>query len=161
MALFLGEHDVSIDSKHRLPIPAALREEVDPEVDGASWVLLLGPDRHLWLFPDKSYREMLGQLRRSPFPDRQSRKLDLVFAAARIVKPDKQGRVVLPEKSMRRAEIADDVTLVGQYDHIAVWPRADWEKHMEEGLPGYSETVYEIGDRLAAEAARREGLDTQ
>jgi len=151
MVLFVGEFEVGIDTKHRMPIPAALREQIVPEEDGRNFILVLGPDRHLWLYPDLSYRRLLATLKRSPLPDRRSRRIDLLFAMARIVKPDKQGRIVLPDKSMQRAKINSSsvVTLVGGFDHIEIWPKDEWEQHVAEGLPTYGEELYEAGDRLS------------
>jgi len=151
MALFVGEFEVGIDAKHRMPIPAALRDGIDPDEDGRSFILVLGPDRHLWLYPDQAYRRLLATLRRSPLPNRQSRRINLLFAMARVVKPDKQGRVVLPEKSMQRARIEDAVTLVGIDDHIEIWPTEEWEQHVREGLPGYGEALYDAADQLSGE----------
>lgn len=159
MALFVGEFEQTIDAKHRLAIPAALRDQVVPEEDGDSFILMLGPDRHLWLYPDRSYQRLLGMMRRSPLPDRQSRRIDLLFAMARVVKADKQGRIVLPERSMRRAILADSVTLVGGKDHIEIWPTDEWEKHVEEGLPTYGEVLYEAADRLRSEMGLDRGPD--
>lgn len=151
MALFVGEFEQTIDAKHRLAIPIALREQIVAEEDGRNYILILGPDRHLWLYPDQSYRRLLAMLRRSPLPDRQSRRIDLLFAMARVIKPDKQGRIVLPERSMRRAAISDQVTLVGGLDHIEIWPTDAWECHVEQGLPTYGEVLYEAADRLRDE----------
>jgi len=148
MALFVGEFEQTIDSKHRLSIPMALREQIVSDQDGEGFVLVLGPDHHLWLYPDLSYSRLLATLKPSPLPDRQSRKIGLLFAMARVVKPDKQGRVVLPEASMRRAEISDQVTLVGGMDHIEIWPTDQWEQHVKEGLPTYGEVLYEAAERL-------------
>ena len=53
MALFVGEFDQVIDAKHRLAIPSPLREPLDPKQDGTEFYLVLGPDRHLWLYPDQ------------------------------------------------------------------------------------------------------------
>jgi MraZ protein len=151
MALFVGEFETRIDAKHRLAINAALREQIDPDEDGTSFILVLGPDRHLWLYPDQYYRRLLKSLRRSPLPDRQSRKIDLFFAMARVLKPDAQGRVVLPERSMQRADCDDEVTLVGMDDHIELWPSKQWEAHVSEALPSYGEMLYDAADRLNAE----------
>jgi DNA-binding transcriptional regulator/RsmH inhibitor MraZ len=60
--------------------------------------------------------------------------------------------VVLPEKSMQRAVISESVTLVGEFDHIEVWPTDEWERHVAESLPGYGEALYEAADRLRAQA---------
>ena len=159
MSLFVGEFEQTIDAKHRLAIPAALREQIVVEEDGRSFILVLGPDRHLWLYPDLSYRRLLATLRRSPLPDRQSRRIDLLFAMARIVKPDKQGRIVLPEKSMQRAAVSDRVTLVGGLDHVEIWPSDEWEQHVQEGLPNYGEVLYEAADRLRSEVGLTGDVD--
>jgi len=148
MAVFVGEYELRIDAKHRLAIPASLRDQLDPEVDGVSFYLVLGPDRHLWLYPDQYYRRLLGPLQRNPFPSRDAQKLALLFALARVVKPDAQGRVVLPEKSMERAAIADEATLVGKGDHIELWPTAEWERHLAEAMPRYGDDLLDAGDGL-------------
>ena len=151
MALFVGEFEQAVDpAKHRLAINSALREQIDPETDGSNFILVLGPDRHLWLYPDKYYRRLLATMKRSPLPDRQSRKIHLLTAMARMLKSDSQGRVVLPERSMRRAVISEKVTLVGVFDHVEIWPRDEWESHVEQALPTYGEMLYEASDRVAA-----------
>ncbi|MFA6134899.1 MAG: hypothetical protein WC869_12865 [Phycisphaerae bacterium] len=147
MALFFGEFEQSIDAKHRLAISSALREQIVPEEDGKDFILVLGPDRHLWLYPDLYYRRLLATLKRSPLPDRQTRKIDLLFAMARPIKADAQGRVVVPEKSMQRAVVSEQVTLVGVFDHIEIWPSQEWERHVAEALPSYGEVLYEASEQ--------------
>jgi MraZ protein len=148
MALLIGELDQTIDAKHRLAVSSAFRELIDPEQDGKNFFLVLGPDRHLWLYPDLYYRRLLARLKRSPLPNRQQHKIDLFFAMARFVKPDAQGRIVLPEKSMERAVIAKKVTLVGVKDHIEIWPADAWNQRVEDGLSHYGEMLYEAADQL-------------
>ena len=148
MALFVGEFEQSIDTKHRLAICSALREQIVPSQDGKNLFLVLGPDRHLWLYPDLYYRKLVGRLRRSPLPSRQTRKIDLLFAMARLVKPDGQGRIVLPEKSMQRAVISEAVTLVGIFDHIEIWPTDEWEAHVAESLETYGEVLYQASEAM-------------
>jgi DNA-binding transcriptional regulator/RsmH inhibitor MraZ len=89
---------------------------------------------------------VLEPLQRSPLPNRRSRRFDLLFAMTRVLKPDAQGRVVLPEKSMQRAILSEGVTLVGKGDHIEIWPAEEWERFVEEALPRYGEDVLDAGD---------------
>jgi len=151
MALFVGEFEQSIDVKHRMAISSALREQINPEEDGKDFILVLGPDRHLWLYPDLYYGRLLATLKRSPLPDRQSSRIGLLFAMARVLKGDSQGRIVLPEKSMARAVVSQNVTLVGMNDHIEIWPADEWERHVEQALPTYGEVLYEASDRLTGD----------
>lgn len=153
MALFVGEFEQVIDAKRRLAISSALREQIVAGKDGRNFILVLGPDRHLWMYPDEYYRRMVATLKRSPLPSREHRKIDLFFAMARLLKPDAQGRVVLPEKSMKRAVIADCVTLLGNDDHIEIWPTDEWERRVEEELDSYGEMLYEASDRIGSQGA--------
>jgi MraZ protein len=151
MAVFLGELETTIDAKHRLAIGSAFREQIDTEADGESFVLILGPDRHLWLYPDRYYRRLIGSLKRSPLPRRETANFNLFFGMARVLRPDAQGRVVLPPKPMSRAKIAKQVTLVANGDHLEIWPTEDWEAHVEAAMPTYGEMLYEAADRLNEE----------
>ena len=67
------------------------------------------------------------------------------------VKPDSQGRIVIPPKPLSRAIVADRVTVVGNDDHMEIWPAVDWDAHVEAALPRYGEMLYEAADRLSAE----------
>jgi len=146
--LFIGEFPQTIDEKHRLSISSSLRELMDADEDGRNFILTVGPDGHLWLYPDQYYRKLLGTLKRSALPTRQQRDIDLWFAMARLVKPYSQGRVVLPEKSMQRAKVGRNVTLVGNNDHIEIWPSEEHERRVAERLSTFGEALYAAAERL-------------
>ena len=40
---------------------------------------------------------------------------------------DKQGRVLFPDKFLKRSGIGKEVTLVGVRDHLELWARSEWE----------------------------------
>lgn len=149
--MLIGEFETTIDGKHRLAIGSAFRDQINPDEDGHSFVLILGPDRHLWLYPDRYYRRLLATMRRSPLPRRDSAHFNLYFGMARMVKPDAQGRVVIPPKPLSRAMSAEKVTVVGNDDHLEIWPTDEWESHVEAGMANYGEMLYEAADRLNAE----------
>jgi MraZ protein len=48
------------------------------------------------------------------------------------VEMDKQGRILLPDKSLKRSNIQKEVTLLGVRDHLELWNRADWEARRQE-----------------------------
>ena len=152
MPFFTGEHESKIGAKRRLAINSALREELLPE-DGDRFYLVLGPEKRLWLYPDGYYRKLAASLKRSILPSQPARDLSLFFAMARLLKPDGQGRVILPEKSIQRAGLVgvEGVMLVGERDHIAIWPEDEWEKNVEAKMPNYRDMLYEAAKALDAE----------
>jgi len=149
--LFVGEFEQTIDSKKRLSIPAALRDGLEEDDFAGAFYLVLGTDGLLWLYPDKYYRRLVATIKRSPLPAKGARGLEMLFAMARVVKPDAQGRVVLPEKSLQRSRITDSVTLVGSGDHIVMWPAEEWERTTDEMLPTYAQMLTEAAARLQNE----------
>ncbi len=161
MPIFTGEHEQTIGAKRRLAINSALREEQLPE-DGERFYLVLGPDKHLWLYPDEYYRRLASSMKRSLLPNRQVAKMSLFFAMARLLKPDAQGRVVLPEKSLRRAglENVENVTLVGKGDHIEIWAADEWDRFMDEAMPSYEDMLYEAAERLDSDEAPSKTTNT-
>jgi DNA-binding transcriptional regulator/RsmH inhibitor MraZ len=62
------------------------------------------------------------------------------FAMASLVEWDKQWRMLLPDKTLKRTGIGREVTLIGARDHLELWNRADWERRFEE-LFGRSEAI--------------------
>ena len=75
---------------------------------------------------------------------------------ARDVKADQQGRVVIPEKSMQRAGLRaqESVTLVGERDHIEIWPTPEWEEYVARSLPNYAESMFSAAERLQSNPPR-------
>jgi MraZ protein len=153
MPFFTGEHETTIGAKRRLAINSALRDEMLPG-DGEQFYLVLGPDKRLWLYPDEYYRKLAARMKRSLLPNRQAKKMSLFFAMARLLKPDSQGRVVLPEKSLSRAGIenVEKVTLVGDRDHVEIWPSEQWDRHLEDNMASYGEMLYEAAEALDADS---------
>jgi division/cell wall cluster transcriptional repressor MraZ len=155
MGLFVGEFEQLVDAKHRMAIPLALRECAIPEVDGEDFYLIVGPGKRLWLYPKLAFERLHATLNRGPLPDRQSGKTNLLYAMGRVVKPDKQGRIVIPESSMKRVglEANQTVTLVGSFDHIEIWPSAAWERNVDENLPTYTDMIYDAAELAKQQAA--------
>lgn len=156
MALFLGEFETKIDAKHRLAIGSMFREQINPAEDGSDYVLILGTNRHLWVYPSAYYRRLLGTLKRSPLPTREAAALNVYYGMAREVKPDTQGRIVIPPKLLERAAITDDVAEVAAGDHLEIWPSREWDEYVTKRLENYDDMLYEAAERLNAEQQARQ-----
>ena len=152
MFLLTGDYDLTLDSKNRLSIPAKIREQVSSEEEGRFY-LVLGVNRVLCLYPEKYYQRIaLAVAPRKVAPD-ESLAFDRVnFALAGMVELDRQGRVLLNEKAMRRAKLGTEVTMIGAGDHLEIWNRDQWEEYLERNL--------DIHERMLLEA-REERLQLQ
>jgi MraZ protein len=131
--LFLcGEFDQTVDEKNRLSVPAELRRMIDPQEYGENLIVLVGANRKPWLYPDKYYRKLLSKFTPQAVPPEELLKFDHFNVSMTFpVSVDKQGRLVLPEKIVRRTGVKGDVTVAGARDHIEIWPRSEWEDYYD------------------------------
>lgn len=125
--LFYGDHDLTVDKKNRLMIPSDVRVLLSPKIHGNAFFATLR-NKVLWLYPEKSYEDLYeAQIPADIRPNKK--QLDfirLTLSSASRLEWDGQGRVLLPEKLLKRAEIDKEVSLIGAGDHLELWRRQDW-----------------------------------
>jgi MraZ protein len=127
-----GEYELNIDDKNRLLVPSEVRRSITPEEHGDGFFFVIGVNRMPWLYPERYYERLATAAPSDMTPAQDLLAFDqLHFAMASRVEPDKQGRVLLPDKTLRRAGIKKEVTLIGVRDHLELWNRADWEAERE------------------------------
>lgn len=138
--LLTGEYEHVLDTKNRLSIPSRIREAIDPRDDGDKFYVVFGPDKLLCLYPSRYYEQMAANMTRTPLPLAESLAYDrLAFGLASLVEPDRQGRILLPERMVRRAGLDREVVLVGVRDHVQVWNRPAWEEFVESSFANYGQ----------------------
>lgn len=128
-----NEYELTIDDKSRLLIPSDVRKEVDPVDHGEAFFLITGVNRKLWFYPEKYYEQLVARtttLEMIPNPDQLAYD-QLTFAMASRVAWDKQGRLLIPERTLRRSGLGKEVTLIGVGNHLELWNRAEWDEHRE------------------------------
>jgi MraZ protein len=133
--LLYGNYEVVIDAKNRMLIPSEIRKAIDPINDGEAFFLVPRADGRIWLYPDRYYRTLAQQRVREIAPGEDLQRFNRVhFGLVSRVEWDNQGRVLLPEKEIRRAALNREVTLIGADDHIEIWSRAAWAAEEPELL---------------------------
>ena len=128
MAFFTGSHSVSVDAKGRMPIPAAMRESIDPAQDGERFYLVPAEDGRPRLYPELWFRRLMQGFQRPKLPKKMDPGMSALLSSAVLIKPDGQGRVLLPEDEWFMQDLGKQVTLVGQYDFIALARTEDWRR---------------------------------
>jgi len=128
-----GEHELTIDDKNRLLIPSEIRKLLNPDRDGEALFLVIGVNRKPWLYPERYYETLVSQepAEMTPADERLSRD-QLLFGMASRLEWDKQGRVLVPDKTLRRTGVGREVTLLGVRNHLELWNRSDWDARREE-----------------------------
>ena len=143
--LFLmGEHDITVDDKSRLLVPAEFRKEISEARDEKVLICRIGRKRVPWLYPENYYRELIAQRRLSLTPGEDEEAFNEAYYSLIFrLQWDGQGRVVLPEKLVNRTALKKELTIVGAGDHLVIWNREDWEKRAATLI----DTIDQITDR--------------
>lgn len=139
--MFMGEFTHSIDAKGRIIVPAKFREDL-----GEQFVVTLGLDGCLFLYPDSEWREFIEQLKHLP-GNRQARQLQRYFlAGATTCEVDKQGRILIPAKLREHAKLEKDVVFVGVLGKIEIWSKELWDANDDYGdMEAIAENMSELG----------------
>ena len=153
MLLLTGEYQLNLDEKNRLSVPSRVREQIEPEEYGGAFYLLLGVNRVLWMYPDKYYQRIaLAVAPGKAAPDELLAYERVNYAMAGRVELDRQGRLLVAERALRRAGLKERVTLIGVRDHLELWDQGRWEEYLSEHLMRHEQMLLQVRE----EALRRE-----
>ena len=141
MTGFLGSYRHQLDEKGRLALPAAFRRNAGE----SRFVLLHCYDTALFLYPAGAWagvEERLAELLRRQ-PDARGSVLSLT-ANAIEVEPDKQGRILIPERLQKAAGLDGEALIVGALDKIEIWNPALFEEATAERASGFEGFMRQI-----------------
>jgi MraZ protein len=138
---FLGSFQHQIDEKGRLSLPASFRREGQDQ----PFVLVhVFPDA-LTLYPQPAWAEVEGRLREVLRLQPQARPWVLrVTANACEVAPDKQGRILVPQRLQEAVGIGGATLVVGAIDRIELWDPARFEAATEAPVPDAGRFLHQI-----------------
>ncbi len=134
MTGFLGSYLHQLDDKGRLALPVSFRRAA-----GENGFVLVHPDeRALFLYPAAAWgqvEERLGELQRRQAEARAG--VRAILANALQVVPDKQGRILIPDRLQRAAELEGEALIVGVIDKIEIWNPELFESATRKGKPEF------------------------
>ena len=120
---FVGTHEHSLDEKGRLVLPAKFRSYFS----GAAYLTPHAGCLALWT-PD-GFDEMLSRLKEQIRTGEVEARVRRGLAYnSTTVRPDAQGRVMIPEKLRTLADLEHEVMVCGAIDWIEVWNPARWSE---------------------------------
>ena len=132
MPVFTGQYERTIDAKHRIQLPSQLRAELDSDLDGRKLYVTLGEfPGTLSIFTPRGFGALAARMETEYTANPAARRFELQFyAIASTVDMDKQGRIVLPERLIKKARFGEEVCLVGQRNRIEIWGRSELDRAM-------------------------------
>ena len=123
--IFVGTFEHAMDKKGRLVLPSKFRNQLEPTSTYAS----PGFGQCVALWPEESYAGYLQRITEQvrSGDTQQHKLLRRMTSESAQLRPDAQGRVLLPENLLTWGNLQRDVVLVGALDRIEIWDKAAWE----------------------------------
>lgn len=142
--MFIGEYQYNLDEKGRLAIPVKFRKELQGGV-----VITKGLDDCLFVYSQREWNKLATKISVLPINKSNTRAFSrLMLAGAMDLRPDHQGRVVLPDYLKKYASLNKKIIVAGLYNRLEIWDEEKWEKYKQgtEKLSGdIAEALGELG----------------
>ena len=121
--MYIGEYKYTLDDKNRVFIPPKLREDL-----GERFIVCKGAGEFLNLYSLNEWAVFEQKINSLPQIDSHDLKI-FFFAGANEVKPDSQGRIVIPQNLKSHAGLTRDVSINGNSNTAQIWDLGKWTDH--------------------------------
>lgn len=135
--MYFGESHCAFDDKGRVALPVQFKRIMET-MDHDTWFVTRGYDNALMLYPKECWTRLLQN--EIPSPSLNPRVMDFrrfFIGGAAKVKPDRQGRILVPQYLREYAGLDREGVLHGMEDHLQLWSNTGWRAFSERQLPGY------------------------
>jgi len=130
VALFTSEYSFKVDRKGRVSVPSDYRAVLQGQsFHGIVVIPAIGEQALDGYGNDRL--EALGRALDDPntYDEDEREEAELLFAQARRLPFDTEGRVLLPEECIQHAELGEQVTYVGLGPTFRIWNPAAYAQH--------------------------------
>ena len=119
---FTGEYTCSLDNKNRFNIPSGIRKMIGAD---ANDTLVFAPgfeNTNLYVYPLDEWRRILANIGKNSSNSEDVRKFVRLFVSSgHTVTMDSQGRVMLPNRILEKADIQKDMLILGTINRFEIW----------------------------------------
>ncbi|MDE2150142.1 MAG: division/cell wall cluster transcriptional repressor MraZ [Gammaproteobacteria bacterium] len=125
--MFAGSHQLSVDDKGRIAIPARFRQALQ-EQGGVQLYITLGSNPCLELYPAAEFRRIAADIQNLADQQAAEQLKQWFIGFAVEAEMDRQGRVLLAPMLRRRARLDGSAVLVGQITRFDLWAESAWNE---------------------------------
>lgn len=144
MPNFIGEYELSIDSKGRFLLPAAFKKQL-PENNGLQFVVSRGFEQCLNLYPMETWQNLSEKINKLNDFNPKVRDFKRLFLnGANIVECDSAGRLLITKTLLEHAGIQKDIILTAQGNKLEIWNKDTHRAHIQSKMADFSDLAGEV-----------------
>ena len=138
---FKGTYAFRIDKKGRIIIPSKLRKQITTN----QFTIIASSANSLVLYPDDSFKAFEKKIMETLNEKQITIIKNYIYSSAEDLQLDSQGRLKIPGTLLQKANIEEDILIVGAMDRIELWKPEQFRKRTLSIEKEHKETLEEIG----------------
>ena len=138
--MFRGVHNINLDAKGRMAIPARYRDLLPACNDGAVVVPIDTEETCLMGYPLSEWEPIQAKLEALPSFTPAARRIQrLIIGHATDIEMDANGRLLLPAPLREYASLEKKIVMMGQGKKFELWDEEHWSKRRQSYLEAMRE----------------------
>ena len=145
MINFIGTYDCKADSKGRVMLPVALKNQMSPVINDGFVVKRSVFQPCLELYPMAAWNLLMEKMnKKNRFKKKNNDFIRRFSAGVKVVEIDATGRLLIPKNLVDVAGIAKEVVLSSAINIIEIWDKDSYEKVLEETAEDFASLAEEV-----------------
>ncbi len=142
---FIGTFNHTMDLKGRVFVPKRFLGALT-EGEPRHFIATRGLDGCVFMFTASQWKETAARVKGQAVGNPEARDfVRIFFADAEQIDIDDTGRVLMPERLRKPAQLERDVVFAGAHDRIELWDQTRWQRRREEidkGYEGFARSIW-------------------
>ena len=145
MISFIGTYDCKADSKGRVMLPVALKNQMAPVINEGFVVKRSVFQPCLELYPMAEWNLLMQKMnKKNRFKKKNNDFIRRFAAGVKVVEIDATGRLLIPKNLVDVAGIAKEVVLSSAINIVEIWDKDNYEKVLEETAEDFASLAEEV-----------------
>ena len=145
MISFIGTYDCKADSKGRVMLPVALKNQMSPVINEGFVVKRSVFQPCLELYPMAEWNLLMQKMnKKNRFKKKNNDFIRRFSAGVKVVEIDATGRLLIPKNLVDVAGITKEVVLSSAINIVEIWDKDSYEKVLEETAEDFASLAEEV-----------------
>ena len=145
MINFIGTYDCKADSKGRVMLPVALKNQMSPVINDGFVVKRSVFQPCLELYPMAEWNLLMQKMNKlNKFKKKNNDFIRRFSAGVKVVEIDATGRLLIPKNLVDVAGITKEVVLSSAINIVEIWDKDNYEKVLEETAEDFASLAEEV-----------------
>jgi MraZ protein len=147
--MFRGSHNLNLDAKGRIAIPARYRDRLREMCEGELVVTFNPYDECLPIYPLSEWEECERKMEAVEDESEDFREMQrMLYFYTHDVEMDGSGRILVPQQLRELVGLEKSAVLIGHGKKFELWGEERWQKHSQAGREKFSERLKTRSERM-------------